>query len=173
MTKKPKSPLPPRWFARLVLVLSGVVWVAVAVAGLLDARWLADMADFELTSTTAHNEFRAMYGGLTAAIAALHFIAAIRSTWLVQALWASLLLDVGLTAGRFVSLATDGIPGPVGLGLMFGEWALIGLCGVALWRLRGSVASGRDTLGNGGDDKATGDEVGDSVAVDDGSAGVG
>ena len=136
MQEKLKGPLPPRWFARLVVVFSGTVWLAVAASGLFNPDFLSDLADFQLTSTTGRNEFRAMYGGLCAAIAALHFVAAIRAQWLIQALVATIVLDVGLSTGRIFSIATDGVPGPVALGLLAGELLLIGLCGGALWRLQ-------------------------------------
>jgi hypothetical protein len=133
--EKLKGSLPPRWFARLVLVLNGAVWLGVGAVGLVSTLWLADILNFKLDGATARSEFRAIYGGLFCAIATLHFVAAIRAKWLVQALTASLVLDIGLVAGRSFSIALDGAPGPVALGLFVGEVLLIGLCGVALWRL--------------------------------------
>ncbi len=129
------KPLPAAAFGRLVLILSGTVWLAVGVPGLLDPKWLADLADIDLTNTMALFEFRAQFGGLSLAIAVLHYIAATRTRYLVPGLLASLVIDIGLSAGRITSLAVDeGLPDVVGFGLLGVEVALIALVSAALWR---------------------------------------
>ncbi len=130
-----RQPLPPRWFARLALILSGTVWLAVGAFGLFDPLWLADVVDYQLTNPMARFDFRAMYGGLPMAIALLHFIASVRARWLVAALTASAVLDLGLGSARIFSLVVDDLPGPLGLTLLISELCLSGICFVALWRV--------------------------------------
>lgn len=146
MRDKISAPLPARWFARLILAFAGVVWLSVGLAGLLDPLWLADLLDFQLTSATAHNEFRAIYGGLCLALASLHFVAVIRSAWLVPALVSSLVCNLGLMTGRGFSIAVDSVPGPVALGLFGGELLLSAVTVFALWRLGVLVKDERATV---------------------------
>ncbi len=134
-TASSRTPLSPNNFARLVLVLVGVVWLAVGVAALADPTGTADWVDFDLESSSALAEFRAMYGGLSVALALLHIGSAVRGAWLRPALLMSSALTAGLLTGRLVSIGLDGVPGPFVLGLALSEVLLLGLSGVALWRL--------------------------------------
>ena len=136
-TPRPAGPLSlsPSSFARLVLVLVGVVWLGVGFAGVADPRELGDWLDFDLESNTALAEFRAMYGGLALALAFLHIAAAVRGAWLRPALLMSATITAGLLLGRLVSIGLSGMFGPVALVLAGVEVVLLVLSAVALWRL--------------------------------------
>lgn len=159
MTTKSRQPLPAAAYARLVLVLAGTVWLAVGVPGLLDPKWLADLADIELPNTMALYEFRAQWGGLSLAIALLHYIASTRSRYLVPGLLATLALDVGLSSGRVTSLVLDpGLPGAVGFALLAAELVLMALVGIALWRIGKLTLEQRKALRAEQDDQSTSDQ---------------
>ena len=130
-----RSRLSPNNFARLVLILVGVVWLSVGVSALVDPVELADWVDFELESNSALAEFRAMHGGLSLALALLHGGAAVRGAWLRPALLMSSTVTGGLLFGRLVSVAVDGMFGPFVLGLAGLEVLLLGCAALALWRL--------------------------------------
>lgn len=128
-------------FGRLILILAAVVWLGVGVSGLVNPTELADWFGIDLESKSALAEFRAMYGGLSIALALLHGGAAVRGAWLRPALLMSSTITAGLLFGRVVSVAMDGMFGPVVMALAGIEVVLLGLSGIALWRLwRGPVA---------------------------------
>lgn len=136
-----RPPLSPNNFARLILVLAGVIWLGVGISGFLDPEGLAAWADIDLESMTAVAEFRAMYGGLSVALAGLHLGAAVRGAWLRLALMMSSAITGGLLVGRVATIALDGMFGPVALGLAGIEVVLLALSGTALWRLWKTPAS--------------------------------
>ncbi len=133
--KPPAKPLAPRNFARLVLALSGSVWLALGIVTFFDGHWVADLADFELTSNTAEGEFRAMYGGMPISLAVLHLIGATRARWLPAALMLALGTTIGMFSGRLFGLITVGVPGALGLFLLLAEVILSGLLGAAIYRM--------------------------------------
>ncbi len=133
------EPLPAAIFARLVLVLAGLVWLAIGLYAMADPVAVADSVDFELRSDLARLEIRAMYGGLSIAVGALHFVGAVRSVWLVPTLVVAIVLTLGLVTGRVLSIAVDGFPGVFALGLLASELTLVAVASLALWRL--SVAA--------------------------------
>ncbi|GEM_PF-3398366 len=130
-----RAPLSPQNFARLVLILVGVIWLCVGLSAMVNPVDLADWVDFDLETNTALAEFRAMYGGLSIALALLHGGAAIRGAWLRPALMMSSVITAGLLVGRLSSLVLDGMFGAFVLGLALGEVVLLGLSAAALWRL--------------------------------------
>lgn len=129
------SPLSPRNFARLVLLLDGAIYLGIAAWGLSSPASLADTLDWTLEGRTSIQEIRAMYGGMMAAVAVLHFVAATRSRFLRPGLAMAGTLLTGLFSGRVVSFAVDGAPGPLGWLLMASELALIATLALAAWRL--------------------------------------
>ena len=131
-----RSPSSPPTFARLVLWLIGVVWLGVGVTGLAHPVWLAGTVDFELPTTLARFEFRAMYGGLSLALAGVHFFGTTRRHWLAPTLRLAGILMLGLFAARVLSIAVEGFPGIIGLALISLEATGLGLVVLALRRLR-------------------------------------
>lgn len=130
-----RSPLAPPAFARLVLVLGGVVWGAIGFWALSDPDSLAASVDLRLRSDLARLEIRAMYGGFSLAIGLLHLIASSRAVWLMPALVSTLTCTIGLVSGRLFSVALDGVSSPTALLLIGSELALCGVAGLAIWRL--------------------------------------
>lgn len=129
------APLPATVFARLVLILAGLVWLGIGLWSLADPVALAEAVDFELRSDLARLEVRAMYGGFSIALGALHLLAAGRAVWLTPALVSTTVLTIGLLTGRILSIAIDGFPGVFALVLIGSEAALVAVAGLALWRL--------------------------------------
>lgn len=133
--KRRAEPLPAAIFARLVLVLAGMVWLAIGLWAMADPVALAESLDLELRSDLARLEIRAMYGGFSIALGGLHLLASTRAAWLVQALVSTTVLTAGLLTGRFLSIAVDGFPGVFALVLIGSELALVAVAALALWRL--------------------------------------
>ena len=94
---------------RIVLALTGLVFLFIAGASLLNPHAMARPLGYTLENTTALNEFRAIYVGLWLAHVVIFFWAA----WRVDVVYlgdvAGLLL-LGQVIGRALSLAIDGIP---------------------------------------------------------------
>lgn len=127
--------LSAHWFSRLALVLTGLVWLGVALGGLFYPDQLTGWTGIDLESRTARSEYRAVFGGLPAGLALVHLVAAFRSAWLRPGLWMATTLVVGLLAGRILTVVVDGVPGPVAWALTGAEGFLLVICLVGLWRL--------------------------------------
>ena len=135
-TSARRSPSSPPTFARLVLCLIGVVWLGVGVTGVAHPLWLAGTVDIELPTSLARFEFRAVYGGLSLALAAIHFFGATRQPWLAPTLRLAGILMLGIFAARILSIAIEGFPGLMGLSLLSIEGTALVLVVLALRRLR-------------------------------------
>lgn len=138
--KVKRSPLAPNNFARLVLALTGTVWFGVAISAFTNPVDMAAGLDFAIDQTKlGRYEFRAMYGGLSMALAMLHFVGGSRVRWIPMTLVMSLATLAGLALGRLVSISVDGLPGGMGIPLLMVELLGITLTVWAMWRLRGST----------------------------------
>jgi hypothetical protein len=113
--------------ARWVLALSGVPFVAIGLAFLVDPAAMGAHIGLALADATAANDVRAVYGGLQVGLGALLWACASRARWVTGGVAALLATFGGLVAGRVVSLLVDGMPAPLGLLLHAGE--LAGLLG--------------------------------------------
>ena len=131
---KERSPLSPPTFARLVLVLVSVVWMSIGLWAFANPVGLADLVDFHLESSMGRLEIRAMYGGLSIALAVLHFAGVVRKKWRVPALAMAAATLSGLACGRIVSLAVDDFAA-TGAMLLASELVGLALVGLASWRL--------------------------------------
>ncbi len=131
---KERSPLSPRNFARLVLTLVGVVWLSVGLWAFANPVGLAGLVNFHLENATARLEIRAVYGGLSLALAGLHFAGVTRKAWLRPALVMTMATLGGMATGRLISLAVDDFSA-VGAGFMASEVVGTGLAAFAMWRL--------------------------------------
>jgi hypothetical protein len=118
----------------LVLVLIGVVWMSLGVWAFTNPVGLGEWVDFHLEGATARLEIRAMYGGLSLALAGLHFAGALRTAWARPALVMTMTTLGGLATGRLVSLAVDDFSA-IGAGLMASEYTGLALGSVAMARL--------------------------------------
>lgn len=129
-------------FPRLVVVASAMVFGALGVGFVLFPQTLGHVVGIELTSVTAHNDFRAVYGGVPAGLAVFLVMALRRSDWQLAALWVIALTLGGLAATRFLSWGLDGWPSPVALVLHGAEISGVVLTAVAI--RQGSAPSMRD-----------------------------
>lgn len=94
-----------------VLGLSGLAILATGVVGLTDPQALFTPLGLEIEGVDARNEIRAAYGGMHIGIGVLLLVGAARASLRRAALWVGLAFMGGLTLGRLVSLAVDGMPG--------------------------------------------------------------
>jgi len=129
-----RSPLSPRNFARLVLMLVGVVWTSIGLWAFADPVGFVDLMDLQLENATARLEIRAMYGGRGLGLAALSFAGTLRRAWMQPALVVALATVGGIATGRLISLGIDDFSA-IGAGFMAAEYAGVGLVGFAMWRL--------------------------------------
>lgn len=94
---------------RIVLVLTGLVFLVIATASSLAPQFMAEPLGYALDNPSALNEFRAIYVGLWLAHTVIFFWAAWRSDLLYLGDVAGILL-LGQVVGRVFSLAVDGLP---------------------------------------------------------------
>jgi Domain of unknown function (DUF4345) len=90
------------------------------------------VAGIELTTATARNDVRAVYGGLEIGIAAFLVYCARRPPLVRAGLAASALAFGAMAAARLLSLAVDGVPSALGFALWAGEVAGVALSAAAL-----------------------------------------
>lgn len=119
-------------FVRLVVLLTAVVYAAIGIGFVLLPQTLGAQVGIDLTDVTAYNDFRAVYGGVPAGIAVFLVMALRRPTWLLPALWITLLTLGGLAASRALSWLMDGWPAPIALVLHGAEIAGVVVCVAAL-----------------------------------------
>ncbi len=140
--EKKREPLAPEAFGRLILVLIGVIWLGVGVWSLVQPEAVGATLDLDLSDPEggdrdlARFEFRAMYGGLALALAAMHLFGALRSRWLIPCHWMAATLLIGLVGGRAVALAAGDVPGFFGFVLLLVELAGLGLALFSVRRIR-------------------------------------
>ena len=119
-------------FARLVLGLLAFVYGVLALAFLASPVFFAALVDISLTSTTADNDFRAVYGGGSLGVA-LFFVASLsRADWFCPALTAGALIFLCMVGASVLSWALAGSPDPIAYGLQLVEAAGFILAVVAL-----------------------------------------
>ena len=121
-------------FARLVLGLSGLAFLAIGVPCLLDPSLILTRAGIGIDGPLADGDLRAVYGGLQIALAGLLFRGAWQEPHAASALTLQQVTFGGLVVGRLVGIAVRGLPGGVGLTLLGFE--AVGLVAGALARRR-------------------------------------
>lgn len=117
---------------RLVVTGSAIVYGAIGVGFVFFPVPLAAAVGIELTDVTAHNDFRAVYGGVPAGLAVFLVMALRRPTWMLPALWVVALTLGGLAASRVLSWAVDGWPSGLALLLHAAEVSGLVLSSVAI-----------------------------------------
>jgi len=121
-------------FPRALLIASAGVYAAIGAAFVLAPHTFAAWVGIELTSVTADNDFRAVYGGVPAGLAVFFVMALRRPGWMRPALWVVALTLGGLAASRVWSWLVAGWPEPIGLALHAAEIAGLGASILALRR---------------------------------------
>ncbi|HAN31888.1 MAG TPA: hypothetical protein DCQ06_09855 [Myxococcales bacterium] len=134
--RTPKKPMPATRLARVVLAVTGLIWVAIGVVGFGWPDELGRTVNLVAIDGLGSLELRAMYGGLSGAIGALHLFAVIRRKWLQPGLFCSAVVLAGLVAGRVTSCVIAGVPGPTALFFIGLESAGCTALVVAMWRLK-------------------------------------
>jgi hypothetical protein len=124
-----------------VFLAIGAVWGAIGVWSLFDTQGASDALDYRLETNLARFEFRAVYGGMAVAMAAIHAVMATRRGWLGPGLALAGATLLGLASGRVYSMALDGGPGLTGVLLLAMELLMVGAVAVAGFRL--GMARGR------------------------------
>lgn len=97
----------------LFLGVNLLVYLAYGVGFLLAPQKLAAGLDITLNSATALADFRAMYGGLSLACAGMFVLAIKNASMRHSALLLAVFGAGGLMIGRLITMAFDGMPGPV------------------------------------------------------------
>ncbi len=118
---------------RAGLLLVGLVYASVAVPGFLDPAGLLAEVGLEVHGPSAHNELRANYGGLMAALSITSFVGAFSAAHRRPVLWLSWICFVGLVSGRVLSLILDGTPNSFALGLLGAEAFGLTTSSALLW----------------------------------------
>ena len=122
-------------FARIVLVLTGLIYLAFGIFFLVDPEQAATMVSYSLGGPTAFTEARAFYGGLEIGLAAFLVVCACVRQFVPVGLLATLLLCGGTAAGRLVGMAVDGSRSTVVLVSLATELAVVAFAAVALRRV--------------------------------------
>ena len=114
-----------------LLYAVALTFTAIAVASLVAPDTMAEGLGFRLDSSTARNEFRAIYVGLWIATAVQAVVAARRvENALLGDLTAGLVF--GQVAGRLLSVALGDPPGPT----LWAAFALETIGSLAIWSVR-------------------------------------
>jgi hypothetical protein len=119
-------------FARLVVALSGLAFLAIGVPSLVVPGATVARVGVSLLGALADNDVRAVYGGVQTAVGLFLLLGARRGA-LLRPLLLQQLTFGGLVAARAVSWMAAGWPGALGLALHGAEG--VGLAaGFAAWR---------------------------------------
>jgi hypothetical protein len=113
--------------ARTLLIANFAIFLGYGIAAVLFPAKLAQLTDVQLPTTTALADLRALYGGLSLAIAAL-FLQALRDPrWVAPAVFMAIAASLGPASARLYSSAVSGVPNELVLGFLVAE------LGGALW----------------------------------------
>jgi hypothetical protein len=103
----------PPMFARIVLALDGLAFLAFGLVSLFSPETIADPVDYILSTLVAFTEFRAFYGGYEIGTGIFLLLCVAKRAWLPVGLTAAVLM-IGCTAlGRIYGLVSDGEPARV------------------------------------------------------------
>lgn len=122
---------------RFTLVGAGLMMLVVGALHLVDPRLMMREPGIELGTINHLHVVRAAYGGAYLGIAALFLAGAARRIDARCALAAVALIFGGFALGRLVSIAVDGIPVPLYLGVLGAELFFSGCALLALRQRRG------------------------------------
>lgn len=120
---------------RLVLSVSGLVWLGIGVWALCDPVAVAASVQLQVPTPLGRLEIRAMYGGLGVMLGLVHGLALRRPELVLPGVVATGMASAGLALGRIISLLVDDAPAPVAYLFLASELALVAVAGFAAWRL--------------------------------------
>ncbi|MBL8330886.1 MAG: DUF4345 domain-containing protein [Rubrivivax sp.] len=118
---------------RFTLLGAGLMMLVVGALHLLNPQMMMREPGIVLSSTNHFHVVRAAYGGAYLGIAALFLAGAWRRIDVQAALAAVVLLFGGFALGRIVSIAVDGMPVPLYLGVLSAELFFV-VCAVLALR---------------------------------------
>lgn len=118
---------------RFTLYGAGLMMLVVGALHLLNPQMMMREPGIVLSSANHFHVVRAAYGGAYLGIAALLLAGALRRLDTRAALTAVVLIFGGFALGRIVSIATDGMPAPLYLGVL-GAALLFAVCAVLALR---------------------------------------
>lgn len=95
-------------FPRFSLGVTGLLFIGLGVAFLLDPHGMADVIGVRADRPRQVVELRAMYGGFELGLGIFFLIAIGRTRWIRAALAAQTLGFLGLAGGRLVGMMFDG-----------------------------------------------------------------
>lgn len=120
---------------RFTLTGAGLMMLVVGALHLLAPQMMMNEPGIVLNSTNHFHVVRAAYGGAYLGIAALFLVGAVERIDARAALTAVALIFGGFALGRLVSVAADGLPVPLYLGVLGAEVFFAG-CAVRALRTR-------------------------------------
>lgn len=120
---------------RFTLLGAGLMMLVVGALHLLAPQMMMKEPGIVLSSTNHFHVVRAAYGGAYLGIAALFLAGAFGRIDVRAALTAVVLIFSGFALGRVVSIAVDGMPVPLYLGVLGAE-LLFAACAVLALRTR-------------------------------------
>jgi uncharacterized membrane protein len=100
-------------FARVLLLLSAVVFVIVGIGFLIVPGEWAGITEISLPTAMARTDLRATYGGLDLAVGIFLWICARRDQWIRPGLVALALTAAGFGGGRLVGIVAEGSAAPL------------------------------------------------------------
>jgi hypothetical protein len=100
-------------FARVLLLLSAVVFVIVGIGFLIVPGEWAGITEISLPTAMARTDLRATYGGLDLAVGIFLWICARRDEWIRPGLVALALTAAGFGGGRLVGIVAEGSAAPL------------------------------------------------------------
>lgn len=106
---------------RFTLYGAGLMMLVVGALHLADPQMMMREPGIALSSTNHFHVVRAAYGGAYLGIAALFLAGALQRIDTRSALAAVVLIFGGFALGRIVSIAADGVPVPLYLGVLGAE----------------------------------------------------
>lgn len=133
---------PPRW-AREIVLLNAIAFVAFGAAFLLLPGTLAPMLDIELATSTAFADVRAIYGGLPLAVGLFFALGLRRPAWFAPSLFLVAACCGELALARLYSVLVSGVPGATILVFLALEAACAVWAALAYRAVTGNVAASR------------------------------
>ncbi len=128
-------------FSRVVLALTGLVFVGFGVAFLLWPLQMTLRVGIPLVTMTGTTDVRALYGGLEIGFGVFLLIASARRTWALPGLAATLCALAGMGLSRALGVALDGGPEPITGALLASEVSGAAIAALALLRERRGARS--------------------------------
>lgn len=115
----------------IVLGGAGAMMLVVGALHLVAPQMMMEAPAIDLTSTNHHHVIRAAYGGAYLGIATLFLLGLVNRTLRASSLLAVTVLFAGFAVGRLVSMALDGVPVALYLGVLAFELMFAALAFVA------------------------------------------